>query len=128
MKKSVLERVTVSFRCPMNWDEMAGDERDRFCGKCQKSVTNLSQMTREDAEAFVREQGPLGQACIRFLRDGDGKLITQGCGAPAVVGKKIARTMAVGAAAAGSLAMAACSSNKPPVEVLGGIGCPTFEK
>ena len=127
MKKSVLDRVTVSFRCPMNWEEMAGDGSDRFCQKCEKSVTNLSQMTREEAEAFVREEGPRGEACIRFLRDGEGRLMTQGCGAPAVMGKKVARTLAVGAVAAGSLTMAACA-NKAPVEVLGGIGCPTFEK
>ena len=82
MKKSVLDQVTVSFRCPMDWEKMAGDESERFCNKCQKSVTNLSQMTSEEAESFIQEEGPLGQACVRFFRDGEGKLVTKGCGAP----------------------------------------------
>lgn len=128
MKESVLDRVTVNFRCPMKWEEMAGNEGEKFCNQCRKSVTDLSQMTSEEAEGFIREQGPLGQACVRFFRDKEGKMVTKGCGAPAVVGMKVARTMAAGAAAAGSLAMAACSSNQEPIEVLGGLGCPTFEK
>ncbi|WP_411845961.1 hypothetical protein AAFN60_20690 [Roseibacillus persicicus] len=107
---SVLERVTIGFRCPMDWDAMAGDERERFCSKCQKTVTDLSQMSREEAEAFVEEAGALGQACVRLRRDAEGRLVTQGCGSKAVNERQI-RKVVLGAAAAGSLGLAACSGS-----------------
>lgn len=129
MKKSILERVTVGFRCPMNWEEMAGDGREKFCSKCEKSVTDFSQLTSEEAEAFVEKTAPLGKACIRLTRDEEGQLVTKGCGSPAMVGRKAAQKLAVGAAAAGSLAMAACSSSKEEqYQLMGIIHCPSDEK
>lgn len=124
MKDSILGKVTVGFRCPMNWEAMTGNDRARFCSKCQKTVTDLSQLTREEAEAFVEKEGPLGKACIRIWRDENGKVVTQGCGSVAVNTKRVVKKAAVAAAAAGGLAMAACSSSKQNHEPLMGIMCP----
>lgn len=111
---SVLKRVTVGFRCPMDWNEMVGDDRERFCSKCQKSVTDLTQMTCEEAEDFVEREGPLGRACVRLTRDAEGNLVTLGCGSAAVEGKRALKKVALGAAVAGSLGLAACSGQAPP--------------
>lgn len=121
--ESILDRVTVAFRCPMNWDEMAGGGSERFCSRCQKSVVDLSEMTTEEAEGFIRENGPRGSACVRLLRDSQGKLVTQGCGSTQENAKASLRKVAVGAAVAGSLSLAACA-NKEPVAVTGMICLP----
>jgi hypothetical protein len=56
---------------------MIGDDRIRFCPLCQKNVYNLSGMTRQDAEALVRNQE--GHLCIRFHRRRDGTILTDHC-------------------------------------------------
>src|SRR5262245_10585878 len=49
-----LDTLKVASPCPASWDEMVGDERTRFCGKCQKNVHNVSEMTRAEAETFLQ--------------------------------------------------------------------------
>src|SRR4051812_43681240 len=36
-----LDSLTVASPCSANWAEMTGDDRSRFCGKCEKNVYNL---------------------------------------------------------------------------------------
>lgn len=43
----------LSFKCPIKWDEMRGDERERFCEKCQRSVTNLTRLTAAQRAALL---------------------------------------------------------------------------
>lgn len=117
-KKQLLERVTVAFRCPMSWEKMVGDERERFCGQCQKSVTDLSQMTAQEVESYVAEHGPRGSACVRIWRDSNGNLITKGCGSPVAQGQRVAQKAVTVGIAAGSLAAAACSSQPKESEVV----------
>jgi hypothetical protein len=72
-----LDRIEIASPCEASWDEMAGDDRTRFCRHCSLNVYNLSDMTRREAEAFV--QGCEGRACIRFYRRADGTLLTRDC-------------------------------------------------
>jgi hypothetical protein len=72
-----LESVRVAAPCHADWDRMAGDERARFCGSCEKHVYNLSGMTRMEAETLVRERE--GEICVRFARRKDGTVITGDC-------------------------------------------------
>jgi hypothetical protein len=60
---------------------MAGNERVRFCGQCQRHVYNLSEMARTEAEALVAEKE--GRLCVRFYRRPDGTMLTRNCQAPA---------------------------------------------
>ena len=53
---------------------MAGDERTRFCRECNKSVYNLSAMTRAQAAALISEKQ--GKLCARFSLRPDGTLST----------------------------------------------------
>ena len=74
---SPLERVRVAAPCPADWDSMVGDERVRFCGKCELNVYNLSGMSKREAEAVVT--GAEGRLCVRFYRRADGSIITRNC-------------------------------------------------
>ncbi len=50
----VLEDVRIASPCSASWEDMTGDARVRFCGKCAKNVYNLSEMTRDEAEGCWR--------------------------------------------------------------------------
>jgi hypothetical protein len=52
---------------------MAGSEQVRFCAHCEKSVHNLSAMTRGDAARFVRENA--AGLCVRFYSDPRGRTV-----------------------------------------------------
>lgn len=102
----------------MNWEKMAGDDCARFCQKCQKSVTDLSQLTAREAEDSLAAQGSKDPACVRIWRDAEGQLITKGCPSSAAQAQSLAKKsvavgVAVGVAATG-LALAACSSPPEP--------------
>lgn len=73
----VLEDLRIATPCNADWDDMAGDDRVRFCGRCEKNVYNLSAMSRSDAEALVRERE--GRLCIRLYQRTDGTVITNDC-------------------------------------------------
>jgi hypothetical protein len=75
--KNRLNHVQVAAPCKVNWDDMLGDERVRFCGQCSLNVYNLSSMTRADAEALIARTE--GRLCIKFYRRFDGSIITKDC-------------------------------------------------
>jgi hypothetical protein len=72
-----LENIRIASPCAADWDDMRGDERVRFCGRCEKNVYNLSSMTRADAEALVNEKE--GRLCVRFYQRSDGTMLTADC-------------------------------------------------
>jgi len=84
----VLENIRIATPCSADWDDMNGDARVRFCGKCEKNVYNLSAMTREEGEALVREKE--GRLCVRLYQRADGTVITNDC----PVGQRKARLRA----------------------------------
>jgi hypothetical protein len=73
----LLEGMHVASPCPENWDDMIGDGRARFCGRCAKEVYDLSSMSGAEAERFLREQS--GPTCVTFRRRKDGKIMTSDC-------------------------------------------------
>ena len=73
----VLEALRVASPCPEKWEDMIGDGAVRFCGRCAKNVYDLSSMTREEAEHFVKtREGPV---CVTMRRRRDGTVITNDC-------------------------------------------------
>lgn len=76
-EKFSLEGLRIASPCKADWNAMAGDERVRFCGQCQKNVYNLSDMSRDEAEALV--QGAEGRLCVRMYRRTDGTVLTSDC-------------------------------------------------
>jgi hypothetical protein len=78
MKMKVdLDNIRVASPCNARWDDMAGDERVRFCTQCRKNVFNLSAMTRSQIETLIREKE--GKFCGRFYQRPDGRMITADC-------------------------------------------------
>ena len=75
--KSPLDHVTVAAPCDAGWENMVGNERVRFCGKCSMNVYNLSGMTKREAERLVVQAE--GRLCIRFYRRADGTILTKNC-------------------------------------------------
>lgn len=72
-----LEDIRIASPCNASWDAMKGDDRVRFCGSCEKNVFNLSNMSREDAEALLEKTE--GRVCVRYYRRRDGTVLTQDC-------------------------------------------------
>ena len=72
-----LEVLDVREPCTEDWSRMHGDERTRFCATCENDVHDLSQMTREEAEALLSRAE--GKVCVRFYRRADGTVSTLDC-------------------------------------------------
>jgi hypothetical protein len=68
-----LDKVELAFTCPLRWEKLVGGDTERFCGSCQKHVTNLSAMSRHEAAAFLRSTpGPI---CVRVEVDDKGRSV-----------------------------------------------------
>lgn len=100
---SLLDRARIASPCHERWENMIGDEVTRFCPSCQKNVHNISEMTRNEAEAFL-ESVAGGAACIRMYRREDGTVMTADC--PVGVRKKRVKRLVL-ATVGGTLAVAA---------------------
>jgi hypothetical protein len=73
----MLDQIKIASPCTADWDQMEGTDRVRFCQHCQKNVFNLSEMTRRDAEALLKETS--GNICTRLYRRADGTVLTADC-------------------------------------------------
>ncbi len=80
-KETALDKVSLAKPCSQNWDEMVGDERERFCNQCSLNVYNLSSMTRGEAEEFLQLRND-GSVCLNYAADAKGKVITDDCPRP----------------------------------------------
>jgi hypothetical protein len=72
--KIPLEVLKIEDPCLVDWGEMRGDERTRFCHGCRKQVHNLSAMSRDEAERLVCQSA--GNLCIRMTFDSVGAVVT----------------------------------------------------
>lgn len=95
----VLDNIRVAAPCDADWSKMIGDDRARHCGDCKKTVFNLSDMTRAEAEALIVER--TGKLCIRYFERKDGTIMTKDC--PVGVSRRRKRRLV----AAGAVALLA---------------------
>ncbi len=72
-----INALKVATACPARWEDMAGDERARFCQHCQKHVYNFSAMTAKEVEELVVAKE--GKLCGRMYRRRDGTVLTADC-------------------------------------------------
>lgn len=98
----MLESIRIASPCDARWDEMTGDDKSRFCGKCEKHVYNLSAMSREEAELLVLDRE--GDLCVRLYKRKDGTVLTADC--PVGVRRKRLRLVGVLAIGGGLAASA----------------------
>lgn len=103
---SQLASIRVAAPCTMNWDDMEGDEKTRFCASCRLNVHNLSAMTAQEAETLVsRTLGSGDRLCGMLFQRPDGTVLTQDCPVGlAAVKARVRRRVARVAAALGLLA------------------------
>lgn len=92
----LLRDVRVASPCKESWDDMKGDERTRFCGRCEKNVYDLSEITAVEAEALLAAHGT--SACVRFYRRADGTVMTSDC--PEGIRRRRRRNLVLAAALA----------------------------
>lgn len=73
VKKNKFDQLNVVSPCSVSWQQMSGNQQQRFCGECNKTVFDFSQMTRGQIEAitFARK----GQLCARITRRDDGTMV-----------------------------------------------------
>jgi len=61
----------------MDWNDLVGDDRIRYCGKCRLNVYNLADMPRAEVEALVRSTED--RLCGRLYMRGDRTATAQNC-------------------------------------------------
>jgi hypothetical protein len=76
-KASTIDRLRIATPCPISWEQMAGDDRVRFCDHCHLNVYNISELTRIEAEALIASSE--GRICARLFRRADGTVLTKDC-------------------------------------------------
>ena len=95
MKTYSLDVIDVARPCEMDWNDMRGDQRVRFCGHCSLHVYNLSEMPSAEAHRLVSETE--GRLCVRFYKRRDGSVITGDCPVGWARVKQRARVLATAA-------------------------------
>jgi hypothetical protein len=94
--KIALDTISVASPCTASWDAMKGDDRTRFCGQCSQHVYNISELTKNEAEALIEEHE--GKMCARYFKRFDGTIMTKDCPVGWAAIKR--RTLLIGGAAA----------------------------
>ncbi len=104
--RPLLDNLKIASPCHVAWDDMDGGDRVRHCAKCNKDVFDLSALTRDEAEALLRERA--GNLCVSNYQRADGTVITSDC-TVGIAKRRRRRVMAAGLAAmlasAGGLAL-----------------------
>lgn len=75
--QTLLSRLSIASPCDADWEAMTGNDRVRACGLCKKNVYNISDMTKVEAETFLRLNGT--SECTQFYRRIDGTILTDDC-------------------------------------------------
>lgn len=67
--------LPITGPCPIDFDRSTFDQgaKQRFCDHCQKSVHNLSNMTRPEARGFLKANAGK-RVCVTYKHDTDGKI------------------------------------------------------
>jgi len=103
-----LAALRIASPCHQRWADMSGDDRVRVCNGCDRPVFNLSELTREEAEAVLATRGIT--PCVRFYRRADGTVMTADC----PTGARRRLSVAAGALAAGGALLATSPATADP--------------
>lgn len=76
-ESSLLDSLVIASPCSIPWEAMTGDNRKRLCNGCSRVVHNISDMTKNEAEEFLTENGT--SHCMIFYRRFDGTILTDDC-------------------------------------------------
>lgn len=73
----LLGSLKIAAPCNVSWESMDGDDRVRHCGQCEKNVYNISNMTKAQANEFLRATN--FKACVNFYQREDGTILVDNC-------------------------------------------------
>ena len=79
-----MRMLPIARPCTESFAAMPGDEKTRFCDKCQKHVYDLSARTEDEARALFREKRG-ERTCVRFAKDASGNVLFAAAIAAAVM-------------------------------------------
>jgi hypothetical protein len=68
-----VKQLTIANPCRESWDAMDGGDRQRFCNTCNRSVHDLSALTRREVSDLLANNQ--GKVCGRISYDGRGNQI-----------------------------------------------------
>lgn len=108
-------RLQVASPCTADWNTMEGDDRCRFCSRCQKNVYNLEGLSETEIRELAGSQD--SPFCARFYQRADGMVLTSNCPVGAAdsrrrLRKRITVLAFVGFIAAGIANFARASSSE----------------
>lgn len=72
-----IDRLRIASPCPVGWDQMAGDNRVRFCDQCQLNVYNIAELSRTEVKELIASSE--GRICARLFRRADGTVLIKDC-------------------------------------------------
>jgi hypothetical protein len=103
----------LSFACPIPWADLRGDERARFCEKCNHTIVNFSELTEAERLNILENRGP-GKLCVTYHRRLSGEYVTPENPLTAIERSHIGQ-LGVAALSAGALALAVgCTTTGEP--------------
>lgn len=94
--------VRIASPCSEKWDSMTGDERKRFCAKCQLHVYQLKEHTEDEVRALLGKAAG-ERLCGRVYRRFDGTVLFKDC--PTGVAR-LRKRLLLGLSAAATLVLA----------------------
>jgi hypothetical protein len=101
----------LSYACPIPWAGLQGDEKARFCEKCGRTITNLSELSEEARAAFLSKPRN-GELCVTYYRRLSGEFVTPESPLTHEERSKITQ-LGVAVLSAGALALAAGCVSAP---------------
>ncbi len=69
----ILEQVEIKSPCHESWELMHGNQEKRHCAQCVHTVTNLSALTKSQAEKILKRRGS-ERMCVRYEMLGNGAI------------------------------------------------------
>lgn len=77
--REMMMNSDIAAPCPVGWDEMTGDEKQRLCAQCNLHVLNVSEMTDEEVLVAMNRLRGGERVCMRIYRRADGTFLTKNC-------------------------------------------------
>lgn len=76
-EQALVNSIKIATPCSVDWNEMTGDDRMRFCGSCKLNVYNFSEMSRKEIANLIGQKE--GRICAQLYRRKDGTVLTRDC-------------------------------------------------
>ena len=73
-----LPETSRASSCSAKWEDMTGDDRARFCGRCKLHVYNVAELRRPEFDRLILEHEGT-KLCVRMFLRRDGTALTRDC-------------------------------------------------